>query len=127
MKTVYTASTLRHGPMWKRLRDHWPEIKFTSSWLDAYMNWSGSEIPVICKDAWVQNELDVIRSTYVLVFADTQDSLRGGLVEAGMGIAFNKKLLIIGAHSSYGTWQYHPNVRRLVSLNAARNLINAEN
>lgn len=121
---VYTASTLRHGSMWKELRRQWPEIFFTSRWIDSYTDWTGDTIANICRAAWEINEIDVASSRFILLYADRSDQLRGGLIEAGMGIIMRKQLIVVGEHMSYGTWQYHKLVKRVPDLDAARKFIN---
>jgi len=122
---VYTASTLRHARMWKSLRESWAECEFVASWLDSYDQWNGPDIATICRDAWTKIEFDVLKSHYIIVYADRFDKLRGGLVEAGMGIILGKRVITIGEHESYGTWQYHPSVIRVPLLQNAREIINA--
>jgi hypothetical protein len=126
--SLYTASTLRHGPMWRGLRAQWPEINFTASWIDTYLDWQGGDIADICQAAWAAIETEIINSDYLAVFADAKDSLRGGLVEAGIGIGHFKTIFVVGAHSSYGTWQYHYAVRRVSLLEDVRRiLLDAQN
>lgn len=126
---LYTASTLRHADLWRRLRDEWPDIEFTANWIDEKDNWSGPDIATVAQNAWVGNESNVSKSDAVLVYADMHDKLRGGLIEAGMGIVLRKFVIVVGSHSSYGTWQYHPSVYRVPLMASARTLIlaHAEN
>lgn len=121
---VYTASTLRHGIMWKELRRQWPEIYFTSRWLDTYQDWGGESIDAICRAAWDAIEQDVASSRFILCYADNTDLLRGGLIEVGMGLICQKTIIVVGNHVSYGTWQYHKLVRRVPDFYTARKVIN---
>lgn len=53
------------------------------------------------------------------------EKLRGGLVEAGMALAMQKTVIVIGKDDDYGTWQYHPNVYRCETFDDARILLRA--
>lgn len=112
--------------MWRALRSQWPEITFTSRWIDEAHKWSGADFMETCRQAWTANDSDVHRAEFVITYADARDQLRGGLVEVGMALARRKRVLCIGTHASYGTWQYHPLVARCPSFESAREIINAQ-
>jgi hypothetical protein len=40
-----------------------------------------------------------------------------------MGIALGKTIVAVGEHMSFGTWIYHPSVKRVATLDAARSLL----
>lgn len=126
---VYTASKLKEGPRWRRLAEEWPEIDIVARWPFLHVTSDGAPgWPDDCAAHgsifWQHDYEDVSRADVVLVFADqAEDVLRGALVEAGMGIAMGKTVIVVGSNSGYGTWQYHQQVKRVPSLDAARSLL----
>lgn len=125
---VYTASKLSHGPLWRRLRDEWPEIEIVARWPFLHVTDDGepgwpSDCAAHGSVFWKHDFEDVDRSDVVLVYGDTEDVLRGALVEAGMGIALDKIVIVVGHLPSYGTWQYHSAVKRVETLADARSLM----
>lgn len=126
---VYTASKLKEGPRWRRLADEWPEIEVVARWPFLHVTSDGSPgWPDDCAAHgsifWTHDYEDVARSDVVLVYAALADDvLRGALVEAGMGIAMGKTVIVVGANQGYGTWQFHPQVKRVATLDAARSLL----
>lgn len=121
---VYTASKIEQAERWIKLRAEWPEVHFCARW--PFMVASGGETKdgvsrgFDPKQFWLDDEADVLRAHVILVFAEPHEHLRGALVEAGMGIAMRKWVLVVGDHPDYGTWQHHPKVIRVPSLERAR-------
>lgn len=122
MIKVYVASKLDKAPLWKEIRQNWPEIEITSHWVDMHTpNDQEHLIPIEeMMVAWTANVIDIHNADVVLVHGSNDSPLRGALVEAGIGIALNKKVIIIGKYKDYGTWQFHPNCVRVPTLEAAR-------
>jgi hypothetical protein len=56
----------------------------------------------------------------VLVYAEDGEHLRGALIEAGMAIALGKRVIVVGDHPDFGTWQHHPNVAYATDLSHAK-------
>lgn len=116
---VYTASKLDYAERWKKLRVEWKEVHFTARW-----PFFVGQIPddgYHAKQFWQDDHEDVKRADVVLVYAEkSEEKLRGALVEAGMGIAGGKKVIVVGDHPDYSTWQFHPLVTRCRSLEQAR-------
>lgn len=125
---VYTASKLAQAPRWRALAAARPDIEFTARWA-AYVGWPEddprhvADTPENAVGFWVEDEEDVRRSDAVIVYAEPEERLRGGLVEAGMGIVLKKTVIVVGEHKDYGTWQYHPTVRRVATLDEALALV----
>lgn len=116
---VYTASKLDHAERWKKLRAEWPEVHFTARW--PFFVGQIADDGYNATQFWQDDHADVQRADVILVFAEKpEEKLRGALVEAGMGIAAGKKVIVIGEHPDYSTWQFHPLVTRLSSLERAR-------
>lgn len=118
MLRVYTASKLKHAAKWRDLCAAHGHIQCHARWLKH--NTIGTpDTPEHAAEFWLQDEQDVKHADVVLVFADGDDHLRGALVEAGMAIAYGVPVIVIGKHPDYGTWQHHPGVRRVASLDLA--------
>lgn len=114
---VYTASKTEHAQFWIELRGKWPEVHFTARW--PFMTGRVSETAYNAFQFW-QDDLDDIRtSDVVMVLGKPGEHLRGALVEAGMGIALGKTILVVGEHEDYGSWQYHPLVKRTTDIDTA--------
>jgi hypothetical protein len=122
---VYTASKLSEGPRWRALAEDWTEVEVVARWpwLVTHEEAAGDESMSRIVEGWLINVADVGCCDVVMVFGEPDAALRGALVEAGMGIALGKLVIVVGVHQAYGTWQFHPQVRRVVSLDAARSLL----
>src|SRR5262245_26390285 len=108
---VYTASCLHHRAMWRELAEQWtPDVEFCAGWIrledDVFaMN---ENDPKALLEHWLRDSREIAQCDVVMVNAAVSDKLRGALVEAGMGLAHGKPVLVIGTHPDYGTWQHHP-------------------
>lgn len=125
---VYTASKLDCAPIWRALRDDHPEIDIVARWPFLHVGSKGDpEWPSDCAAHgsifWQHDFEDVARCDVVLVYGAETPVLRGALVEAGMGIALGKIVIVVGDNPSYGTWQYHTQCRRVASMGAALSLM----
>lgn len=106
---VYTASKLHHAPTWRAMQIQYKDwLVITSRWITMPTFEEGTT--ELCRNGWVVDDQDVRHSNFVLCYAKDGELLRGALVEAGMGIAYGKKILCVGASDSFGTWQWHPQV-----------------
>ncbi len=124
---VYTASKLEDGPLWRKIRDDWPEIEIVARWPFLHITDNGEPgRPHDCAAHgsifWQHDHDDVVRCDVVLLYSQTERPLTGALIEAGMGIALGKLVVAVGNHPSFGTWRFHPRVRRVADLEAARSL-----
>lgn len=109
--------------MWQKLRIEWRELEFTARWIDMKNIIDCDRDPHICSIAWEENLQDIKNSDFILVYGTKDDHLRGTLVEAGMGIALNKRVIAVDQHPDYGTWQYHPAVYKALNLDSAYRMI----
>lgn len=124
---IYTASKLNNATF---IRDHiaqWPEVEVTSRWPFSHVDGDEPLWPEDCAAHgsifWKHDEEDVKRADAVLVFGYEGDILRGALVEAGMGLALGKLVIVVGDNPSYGTWRFHPRVYRVKDMMTARSLL----
>ncbi len=120
---VYTASKLDHADLWLHLVDEWPEIEFTARWPVDYLANFYKDAGIDGRQFWIIDEEDVRAADFVMVYGEPQDVLRGALVEAGMAIGLGRRVIVVGDNPFYGTWQYHPLVTRVESLEVARGMI----
>lgn len=118
MLRVYTASKLKHAPMWRSLCATTPYMQAHARWLK-HSAMGTPDTPDHAAEFWLQDEQDVRDADAVLVLAEGDDHLRGALVEAGMAIAYDVPVIVVGKHADYGTWQYHPGVTRMDDLSSA--------
>ena len=118
MIRVYTASTLKQAPLWRKLHETHPHIYCHARWLK-HMAHGTPDTPEQASWFWQQDEEDVRDADALVAYADQTERLRGGLVEVGMAIAFGVPVIVVGAHFDCGTWQYHPAVTRVRDLDEA--------
>ena len=122
MIRVYPASKLKDGALWRSL--DWPCVLFVARWLKHELIGT-PDIRANAKTFWQEDEEDIKACDIVLVYASVDNHLRGALVEAGMGIAHGKRIIVVGQHADYGTWQYHPRVQSVIDLDDAYRLLKA--
>lgn len=118
MIRVYTASKLGQASMWNALQKQWPGVFFHARWL-RHVALGTPDSPQNAVRFWVEDEEDVAQADAVLIYATSTEHLRGALVEAGIAIAHRIPVIVLGEHDDYGTWQYHPGVRRAGDVNEA--------
>jgi len=118
---VYTASKISQAPRWLALAREWPEVEFVARW--PHLIGHTPDEGVFMKAFWQQDHEDVAKAHVVLTYGEPGEHLRGALVEAGMGIALGKTIIVVGDHPDYGTWQEHPLVFKCKDLSEARSLL----
>ena len=116
MIKIYGASLISHARMWTDWGNKNRDIITLQSRWQANVLAGATEEPANARVFWWDDESDVLDSDVLVVYAADGDTLRGALVEAGMAIAYDKPVYITGDSRSYGTWQYHPSVRRVKDL-----------
>lgn len=124
---VYTASKLKSASFIREEINLWPEVEVVARWPFSHVDGDEPLWPEDCgahaSIFWVHDEEDVRKCDVVLLFGEETDVLRGGLVEAGMGLALGKTVIVVGRNTSYGTWQHHPKVYRVKDMTNARSLL----
>jgi len=113
---VYIASKMHHAPAWRDLYQL-PDIHFVSRWpfLEPFVEPSATN----ARCFWQDDMADVRACHAMIVYALEGEQLRGALVEAGAALALGKLVVVVGDHVDYGTWQHHPNVMRVATLENA--------
>lgn len=119
---VYFASKTCHAPKWIGLRAAWQDrIHFVARW--PYMvGVVPATDPVAAQNFWQDDMLDVSTADVVIVYVEPGEHLRGALVEAGMALAYDNWVIVVGNSPDYGTWQYHPKVRQADTIDQALTL-----
>lgn len=120
---LYTASKVRHWPLWQELRSKWFEIEFTARWIDmTHLETEASPSKEEYSRFWMIDEQDVRRSDFVLCYGvPSVDVLRGAYIEAGIGLASGATILTVGTPQLDGsTWIHHPKVVNLLGLPEVR-------
>lgn len=135
---VYTASKIWHAKLWRELASdpEWSHVEFTARWPWMAHLEEDRNIPPTATDFrnfWYIDRTDVVRSDFVLLFAgdcvrqlrtfpqgDDSDSLRGGLVEAGIALGAGKHVVTVGLGANH-SWAHSAEVIKLPTLEEARN------
>lgn len=145
---VYTASKIHHAALWLKLADpswipdlgqgNWHHVEFTARWPRMAHLEEGRDVTPTAGDFrhfWNIDKTDVMRSDFVLLYAgdvtngrmrngwnfgQDSDSLRGGLVEAGIAIGANKTVVTVGLAVGH-SWAHSACVIKLPTLEEARN------
>lgn len=104
---VYVASKLKYADELLAMRKRFLNIHFTDRW--SLMQGKVEDDHEQAAHFWQDDFDDIARAEYVIIWApSSEDKLRGALVEAGIGIALGKKLVLAGESPDFGTWQWHP-------------------
>lgn len=109
---IYTASKLRHASLWRSLKEEWKDFDFVARWPTDHVG-NIPDSATFARWFWLEEIEDVARCDVLVIYAQNDDHLRGALVEAGAAIALHKTVIVVGQHADYGTWQWHPSVRRV--------------
>lgn len=117
---VYTASKLSRAQQWIDLRKQRPDIIWTARWPDL-VGKVDNDTPENCRLFWLHDVADIRRADVVLVMASEGQNLVGALVEAGVALGLGKHVIVVAVSDTkcYGTWQYHPLVSRVNTLEEA--------
>ena len=127
MIKVYIASKLHYATKFQKLREVWKydKIDLHARWHDqAALEHAGHSLsPEDFHIFWLADEEDVKTSDALILYGETNDKLRGALVEAGMAIGAGILTILVGDCPDFGTWQHHPAVARAASLEHARDML----
>lgn len=124
---VYVASKLRHAPMICEDILRRPDIQFTCGWVYLCQHVPDDGDNRMADNFWAANMRDVAAADFVIVYGVGDDKLRGALIEAGVGLALGKTVIVVGEHSDYGTWQHIDGVVKARTLqHAYAHIVNVE-
>ena len=124
MIKVYIASKIKHAASWRTFREDWRAIgiELHARWFDQVAhedNATSGDFSIF----WLCDVEDVSSSNAVIVYGETGEELRGALVEAGIAIANDILVIVVGSSASFGTWQHHPMVVRAKDMGHAKQMI----
>lgn len=119
---LYPASHTHLARFWLDLAGEWKEVDFVARWPKALTSGRPDE-PEYAELGWGENLEDVALANVVMCYSDSYQPLRGALVECGMGLALRKRILLVGANPSFGTWQFHRYCYAARDLDHARDLL----
>lgn len=111
MIKYYMASKTHLSPMWMNHANIFYKEGFlmVSRW--PYL--MGHVPPEHNKGIWLNDYADIDMADCLILVAQDNDKLCGGLLEAGYAIAKGIPVFILGEHKDYGTWHGHPLVTRI--------------
>lgn len=118
-RRVAIASKVHHATELATLWKQWPHIHFTSMWPVICLSANGKGKPV---SVWQEDNFAAIRNAeFLIVYAEDNDTLKGGLVEVGYAFAHGLPIYVIGMNrvEQLGEWQLHKQCKRVPSLDAA--------
>ena len=112
MSGIYAASHPRHIPMWRKLRETYPEI--TASWLDD----PGDRLDFDRRELWQRIGAELRACDGVVLYCEPDERLFGALIEAGGAAALLGKPVMVVApgqdiyrpRGPLGSWVHLPNV-----------------
>lgn len=125
MIRVYPSSKVRHAHMWRRLQEDIPHVFFNARWIkraEKESDLQGDDF----RDLWSECKEDVMDSDALLVYAEDGDHLKGALVEVGMAIANDIRVVLVTTDENrlaYGTWIHADNVEWVTTLEEAMSLL----
>ena len=124
MTKVYIASKLKHAGRWSKLRTELRAegIDLHARWIDQSAH-EDSAMPEDFKMFWMVDHEDVKNCDALIVYGEPGESLKGALIETGIGIALGRLTFVVGECESFGTWTHHPFVTRAATLEFALRLI----
>lgn len=122
MSKIYYVASRASNPerpkMWRDLRDS--GVNIISSWID------DNDVEVIdFSELWDRIEGEIFKCDILIFYAEEEDfPLKGAYVEAGMAIAFHKKVFVVTKNFTpesftckpIGSWINHPSVTIVKTL-----------
>lgn len=116
------ASIPERGEMWRKFRAQ--GIPITSTWIDE----DGEGQTADFRDLWDRIAREIMQSVALVLYAEAGDfPLKGALIEAGMAIGMNKRVVVClpdvtldnRSCRPIGSWIKHPNVSFLSDIEDA--------
>lgn len=117
---IYIASKMQHAPRWRQEYER-ADVHIVSRWpfLEPFIDCGESN----CRKFWQDDFADIQSADAVVVYVEEGEKLRGALVEAGIAIGLGKLVVVIGEHPDFGTWSFHPSVKRAADFDLAIKLV----
>ena len=100
---VYTTAKVIHAEMLKNIRPKWDEIYWTARWPVTVSLSTEKVKPIVY---WLNDNIDdVVRSDYVILYAEPSDRLNISLGEIGVAIAHGKPIYFVGKNKTFDNWR----------------------
>jgi hypothetical protein len=100
---IYTASKVKHAPMWRDLRSRGAEI--VSTWIDE----AGEGETADYADLSLRCLAEVVRADCVILYCEPGDVLKGALIEVGAALAVSRPVFCVGECESLSrVFSRHP-------------------
>lgn len=114
MRTIYVASKTKYARMWRELKvKGYPII---STWIDEAGPGESSDLPDLAQRCIDEAK----RSTFLLLYCEKGDILKGALVEIGAALAYGVPIRCVGhCESIVSVFSKHPLWSEWSSLDAA--------
>lgn len=114
MAKVYFASKMEHAEKWRKL---YTRCHISSRWpfLEPFVE----PTPENARKFWQDDYTDIRNCGVLICYAEEGEKLRGALVEVGMALGMGKQVWLIGDHTDFGTWRYHPQISIYPDLETA--------
>lgn len=109
---IYVVSKVRHAEMWRVMRER--GLPIISSWID-----DGLEAEIDFSEAWPRYLTEAAEASFVIVYAQPDEILKGGLLELGAALAQGAHAFIVGDIAALRTVRYHRRMRRALSVQHA--------
>lgn len=119
---VYGASKLQFAPLWLSLHEKEPDIYWIARWptIEGHVE----DTPENAKTFWLHDIADVQKCDYVMCLPPPAgEQLRGALVEVGAALGLGKSVVLVGDDPAWATWQYHPLVQKVATVEEACKVI----
>lgn len=127
MIRVYPSSKVKHAPMWRKLQQEVPHVFFNARWIKRAEKESELKNDDF-RDLWKECRQDIEDADALLVYAEDGDHLKGELVEVGMALASNVKVILVTSIKDkhvYGTWMHADQVDWATAMDEALSLLYA--
>ena len=110
---IYIVSKVRHAPKWRALRDH-GLLPIISTWIDE----AGEGETQDLTDLWHRCIAEATSAECLIVYAEPDDVLKGGLVEVGAALGSGVPVYVVGRQPRW-TWCEHELVTECASVEDA--------
>jgi len=121
---VYTTAKRRHAELLRGLRHKYDGIYFTARW-PVTVNLSTESVRPVTH--WLNDNCDdIIRSSFVVIYAEPDDDLKTSLVEIGIAMAHDKRIYVVGVNPGFDPWDKMENCVRVPTIDKAIECIRAE-
>lgn len=127
---VYIASKANHRATWRSIRDLLvagdEPVRINSRWIDVADRYTADPQGLDYTLLWTHCIEDVINCDVLICYVDRGETLKGALIEVGVALASNKRIVLLGNREDYlnnGTWLNHPGVEHWAGMDVGESII----